>query len=172
MTNHDTDPGPDRPEPDLSEPDRPEPDLSAAGTLDPATVARLRLVVARLYRQLAQASSGQDLTFAQLSALARIEEHGPVRLGELAALERVAAPSMTRTVTPLVTAGLAARLPDPRDGRSFLVEPTPTGRALLARIRRQRSELLTRRIGALGAADREALGAAVPVLERLLADGD
>lgn len=60
--------------------------------LDAATVARLRLVVARLYRQLAQASSGRDLTMAQLSALARIEEHGPIRLGELAALERVAAP--------------------------------------------------------------------------------
>ncbi|WP_329571555.1 MarR family winged helix-turn-helix transcriptional regulator [Kitasatospora sp. NBC_01266] len=138
--------------------------------LDAATVARLRLVVARLYRQLAQASSGRDLTMAQLSALARIEEHGPIRLGELAALERVAAPSMTRTVTPLVAASLAARVADPHDGRSFLVEPTAAGRALLARIRRQRSELLARRIDALSAQDRETLSAAVPVLERLLAD--
>lgn len=77
---------------------------------------------------------------------------------------------MTRTVTPLVAASLAARVADPHDGRSFLVEPTAAGRALLARIRRQRSELLARRIDALSAQDRETLSAAVPVLERLLAD--
>jgi hypothetical protein len=49
-------------------------------------VARLRLLIARLYRQMAQASGDDlNLTYAQLSALARIEQHGPLRPGELAA---------------------------------------------------------------------------------------
>jgi DNA polymerase-4 len=52
-------------------------------------VARLRLIVARLYRQMAQASGDDlNLTYAQLSALARVQEYGPLRLGELAARER------------------------------------------------------------------------------------
>ncbi|WP_083461986.1 MarR family winged helix-turn-helix transcriptional regulator [Kitasatospora griseola] len=139
------------------------------GGLDPAAVVRLRLVVARLHRQLAQASDRQDFTFAQLSALARIEAHGPIRLGELAARERVAAPSMTRTVTPLVASGLVTRLPDPEDGRSALVELSPEGVELLAEIRQRRSEVLARRTAELDARERAVLLEALPVLERLVA---
>lgn len=142
---------------------------TGAGGLDPADVVRLRLVVARLHRQLAQASDRQDFTFAQLSALARIEQHGPIRLGELAALERVSAPSMTRTVAPLVASRLLTRLPDPEDGRSALVELSPEGIELLADTRQRRSELLARRTAELTPSERELLLAALPVLERLVA---
>ncbi|RKE17044.1 MarR family winged helix-turn-helix transcriptional regulator [Streptomyces sp. TLI_171] len=142
----------------------------AAGTgLDPAAVVRLRLVIARLHRQLAQASDRQDFTFAQLSALARIEQHGPIRLGELAALERVAAPSMTRTVAPLVASRLVSRVPDPEDGRSALVELSPEGVELFADTRQRRSEVLARRTAGLTAQERELLIDALPVLERLVA---
>ncbi|MFJ1753309.1 MarR family winged helix-turn-helix transcriptional regulator [Kitasatospora sp. NPDC088134] len=144
----------------------------AGGGLDPAEVVRLRLVIARLHRQLAQASDRQEFTFAQLSALARIEQHGPIRLGELAALERVAAPSMTRTVAPLVASRLVSRVPDPDDRRSALVELSPEGVELLADTRQRRSELLTRRTDELTPQERELLIAALPVLERLVAFED
>jgi DNA-binding MarR family transcriptional regulator len=153
------------PDPSASDPTVPDPAVP-----DPAAVARLRLVIARLHRQLAQASAGQDLTFAQQSALARIEQHGPLRLGELAARERVAAASMTRTVGPLVAAGLVSRLPDPRDGRSSLVELAPPGHRLLATVRQERSELLAGRVAALTPGEQAVLQDALPVLERLLAD--
>lgn len=139
---------------------------------DQTTVSRLRLVIARLYRQLAQASAGNDLTYSQLSALARIEEHGTMRLGELAARERVAAPSLTRTIAPLTASGLLDRQPDPSDGRSSLLTLTPAGRELLNRLRRERSELLTSRISELTAEQQEILVAAVPVLELLLSPSD
>ncbi|MEY9844293.1 MFS family permease/DNA-binding MarR family transcriptional regulator [Streptacidiphilus sp. BW17] len=129
---------------------------------------RLRLAIARLYRQMAQASHSQDLNLSQLSALARIEEHGPLRLGELASREGVAAPSMTRTLTALSYGGLIERRPDPDDRRSFLVTATPQGLALLARLRQERSELLADRIGRLTAEQREALRSALDVLELLL----
>lgn len=141
------------------------------GTLSAAAVTRLRLVIARLYRQLAQASADDlNLTYAQLSALARTQEHGPLRIGELAAQEQVAAPSLTRTMAPLAAAGLVARQPDPSDGRSWLVSVTPEGAALLGRIRRKRSELLTRRIARLDSVQLDTLLAALPVLEQLLTE--
>jgi DNA-binding MarR family transcriptional regulator len=136
-----------------------------------AAVARLRLIVARLYRQLAQASSDDlNLTYAQLSALARTQEYGPVRLGELAALEHVAAPSLTRTLRPLAAAGLISKEADPSDGRSLLVRITEDGGELLGRIRRERSELLARRMSRLTPEQSDALLAALPVLELLLTE--
>jgi DNA-binding MarR family transcriptional regulator len=133
-------------------------------------VERLRLVIARLYRQLAQASSDLDLTYAQLSALARTQQHGPLRIGELAAYEQVAAPSLTRTVAPLAAAGLIAKQPDPTDGRSSLVTITPEGDDVLDRIRRTRSGLLARRMARLDPERLDALLAALPALEQLLTE--
>ena len=138
-----------------------------------AEVTRLRLAVARLYRQMAQASHSQDLTFSQLSALARIEEHGPLRLGELAGKESVAAPSMTRTLSALDFGGLVERQADPSDGRSSLVTITAKGLALLDRVRQERSEQLAARVARLSGEQRTALSSAVEVLELLLdADSD
>ncbi|NUS16540.1 MAG: MarR family transcriptional regulator [Streptomyces sp.] len=146
-------------------------DTDGRGAPSSAAVARLRLVIARLYRQLAQASGDDlNLTYAQLSALARTQEHGPLRIGELAAHEQVAAPSLTRTVAPLVAAGLVAKQPDPSDGRSSLVSITPEGGEVLGRIRRKRSELLARRMARLDAGQLDALLAALPALEQLLTD--
>ncbi|MFI1095494.1 MarR family winged helix-turn-helix transcriptional regulator [Streptomyces sp. NPDC020917] len=136
-----------------------------------AAVGRLRLVVARLYRQMAQASGDDlNLTYAQLSALARVQEFGPLRLGELAAREQVAAPTLTRTLRPLAAAGLLTKEADPSDGRSLLVSVTSDGAELLSRIRRERSELLARRMAGLTAEQTEALMAALPVLELLLTE--
>ncbi|WP_083975404.1 MarR family winged helix-turn-helix transcriptional regulator [Kitasatospora mediocidica] len=151
---------------DPADADVPEP--SSTRGLAPDSIARLRLVIARLNRQMAQASSGQDLTSAQLSALARIEQHGPLRLGELAARERVAAPSMIRTLGPLSSAGLIAKSPDPQDGRSQLLELSEPGRQAIAQIRRERSALLSHRVERLDARQCQALEAALPVLELLL----
>ncbi|MGW5350720.1 MarR family transcriptional regulator [Streptomyces sp. NPDC004031] len=141
------------------------------GAPSSAAVARLRLIIARLYRQLAQASGDDlNLTYAQLSALARTQQHGPLRIGELAAHEQVAAPSLTRTVAPLLGAGLVVKQPDPSDGRSWLVSITPEGAQVLSRIRRTRSELLARRMARLDADQLDALLAALPALEQLLTD--
>jgi len=136
-------------------------------TLDADAIARLRLAIARLNRQMTQASSRSDLTFAQLSALARIEQHGPLRLGELAARERVTAPSIIRTIAPLSEDGLIAKEPDPDDRRSQLLVLTDHGRKVIDRIRQERSELLASRTARLTAEQSAVLAAAVPVLELL-----
>jgi hypothetical protein len=96
-----------------------------SGPPSSAAVGRLRLVVARLYRQMAQASGNDlNLTYAQLSALARVQEYGPLRLGELAAREQVPAPTLTRWRRP----ACSARRPiPPTAGRCWSASP-PTAR--------------------------------------------
>jgi DNA-binding MarR family transcriptional regulator len=69
-----------------------------------------------------------------------------------------------------VDGGLVDKGADPSDGRSSVVTLSATGRALLTRVRRERSELLTRRIGQLDPQQRDTLQAAVPILELLLTE--
>jgi DNA-binding MarR family transcriptional regulator len=113
-----------------------------------------------------QSTSG-DLTFSQTSALVAVEKLGPIRLGELAGRERVAAPSMTRTVSGLVEAGLLHRAGDPQDGRSYLLSITDRGRHFLEEMRTERNAALAQGISHLSESEFETLWAALPVLEHL-----
>ncbi|MFG3224076.1 MarR family winged helix-turn-helix transcriptional regulator [Kitasatospora sp. NPDC048194] len=142
------------------------------GGLPAEAVVRLRLAIGRLHRQMVRACGDQDLPAAQLSALARTEQHGPLRLGELAAREGVAVPSMVRTLAPLLADGLIAKTPDPLDKRSALLAPTPRGLETLDRIRRERSALLARRSARLTPDQCRRLEEALPLLELLLDEPD
>lgn len=128
---------------------------------------RLRLAVTRLARLLRKNSTiGASPT--QLSALATIERHGPITLGELAAHEGVQPPTITAAVGRLEEQGLVARQPDPDDGRVSRVVVTSEGRKLLARNRSRKTAFLVPRIAALDAEERKQLAAAVDVIDRLL----
>ena len=133
---------------------------------DPQEIARLRVAIGRLHRRMVQRTSG-NLTFSQTSALVAVEKVGPIRLGELAARERVAAPSMTRTVSGLVESGLLHRAGDPQDGRSFLLSITDLGREFLEGLRTERNAALAEGVSHLTSAEYGALRAALPVLEHL-----
>jgi DNA-binding MarR family transcriptional regulator len=128
----------------------------------------LRPAVMRLARRLRQM---QDETLQlnpnQLSAMAVLLNSGDQLMGELAVLERVQPPSMTRIVNSLETRGYVARRPDPHDHRQCLVALTESGRQVLLANRRRRDEWLAVRIAGLDEAERDALRRAVAVLERL-----
>jgi DNA-binding MarR family transcriptional regulator len=138
---------------------------------DPQDITRLRVAVGRLHRRLAQRSTS-ELTFAQISALVMVEKYGPIRQGELAAREKVAAPSMTRTVSGLVEAGLVQKIPDPEDGRSCHIVVTEAARTLLEKIRTERSAMLAERVARLTPEQYSTLVAALPVLEQLAEEAD
>lgn len=126
----------------------------------------LRISVMRLSRRMRQERT-EGLSASQVAALATMERQGPLSLGELAGLERVQPPSMTRVVTGLVDAGLAERTPHPTDRRQVLVSATESGRQLLAADRRRRDEWLAERLRELPPKDLEILRAAAPILDRL-----
>ena len=79
-----------------------------------------------------RATTAEGLTASQLSALAHLDELGPLRLGELARREGIRPPTATRLVGPLVERGLVTRSPDPDDARGVVLALTRPGRRLLA----------------------------------------
>jgi DNA-binding MarR family transcriptional regulator len=133
--------------------------------------SQIRLAVMRLARRLRQQSVG-DITQSQFSALATVERAGPLSLGDLADIERVAPPSMTRIAAHLEERGLLARTTDASDRRVARVEVTAAGRDLLMDTRTRRDAYLASRLRALSPEERDILARALPLLERLARDGD
>ena len=138
-------------------------------TLAPETdlAGELRLASMRLARRLRLERGSDDLTLSQLAVLGTLERHGASTVGELAQLERVKPPSMTRIVNSLVEATLAARRPHDLDGRQVIVDLTDTGRSLVLEDRRRRNAWLAIRISELTDDERELLGRVAPLLDRL-----
>ncbi len=130
--------------------------------------ARLRLAVTRLARQLRQ-TSDSDLSPTQSAVLATLANHGPVTLGELAELERVASPTITKVTGILHERGLVEKLTDPDDRRFVRVELTAEGRALVERSRARKTAWLARQLQGLPPGDLERLAGAADVLEHLTA---
>ncbi len=126
----------------------------------------LRVALLRIQRQL-RSKTASDITPSQSSALARIEQSGPVRLGTLAELEGTTAATMSRVIDSLADRHLIERVPDPRDGRASVVGLSPQGGALLHEIRARYTEVLRGALAELTHEEQRVLRRAVPVLERL-----
>jgi len=133
------------------------------------TAARLRLVITRLARVVRQ-HGATGLTPSQLSALARIEDVGPIRISELANRESVGAPVATRIVATLEDLGYLVRLEDPVDKRACLIGLTENGHHILKQLWEEGTAGLNARIEQLSATDITLLHAALPVLEVLARD--
>lgn len=128
--------------------------------------SRLRLAVLRLSRRLRQEAVG-EITPSQLSALTVVAKRGEVTLGELAAIERIAPPSMTRIAARLEDRGFVQRQVDPTDRRVARLVASETGLALLDTIRTRRDAYLASRLQEFTDEERNLLEAAVPLLERI-----
>lgn len=142
------------------------------GTSLTDSAARLRMAIVRTSRRLRQEAMAEagDLTPTSTAALATVERHGPLTPSELAEIERVKRPTVTRTLGCLTRAGLVERTPDPADGRSALVAVNAAGRERLRRLRGRKNAFLARRMRDLPAADLETLERAAEILERMLED--
>ncbi|MCZ3387077.1 MAG: MarR family transcriptional regulator [Actinomycetia bacterium] len=124
----------------------------------------------RLARRLRLERAEQDLTLTQLSALAALERCGPTTPGQLAAVERVRPPSMTRILAGLTDLGLIVREAHPTDGRQVLVDVSADTRAMLRADRRRREAWLAQRLATLDADQRRALREVIPILESLISE--
>ena len=138
---------------------------------DPDFPAELRLAIGRLARRLRQ-DGAIGLTPSQLSALVGIEAEDEGRkLGELADLEGVSAPTMTKIVASLERDGLVERSEDASDRRCIRVRVTVDGREALSRARARGTVALSGLLDSLTARERETLRAVTPLLKRLADTG-
>lgn len=131
--------------------------------------ARIRVVIARLARQLRQHSPG-GLSPSQWSALAMVDTQGPLRIGDLADREGVSAPTATRVVASLEELGLLSRTSDPADRRTSYISLTDEGHGKLESIRRSQSTELVQRLSGMPADEVRRLVGLLPVLESLLTE--
>ena len=104
---------------------------------------------------------------ARLSALSVLVFAGPMRLSDLARIEQVRAPTMTKVVAGLEARGLVKRRADADDGRAVRLEPTGRGTKLLQEGRRRRVARLTEALQALTAADVDVLDRAAVIIEQV-----
>ncbi|MHB1208439.1 MAG: MarR family winged helix-turn-helix transcriptional regulator [Acidimicrobiales bacterium] len=126
----------------------------------------LRVSVARIYRAL-RVNSDWSITPSQGSALARIEQCEPVRLGVLAQLEGVSAASMSRIVESLEAQGIVVRIPDPLDGRVSMVKISATGMELISAYRTASTRAIETALSTLSRDEQSSLHEALPILEKL-----
>jgi DNA-binding MarR family transcriptional regulator len=123
--------------------------------------------VNRLQRRLRRESL-EGLSPAQASALGSVSRSGNPTLGELAAMEQVQPPTMTRIVAGLSEAGMVTRVADAEDRRSARVSLTPAGARALERMRTRKNAFLIRRLGELDAEEQRCAAELVALLEHLL----
>jgi DNA-binding MarR family transcriptional regulator len=103
---------------------------------------------------------------AQLSALSVLVFAGARTLRELAALEQVKAPTMSRIVDGLVRQGLAARITGSTDRRSVSISATAKGKKLLLAGKARRVQALAKRFASLSTQEIAILEQAAEILAR------
>jgi DNA-binding MarR family transcriptional regulator len=132
-----------------------------------ALASSLRNSVMRLSRRLRIERASTDLSLNQLAVLGTLHRHGPLTVGELAGVEKVQPPSMTRTVNCLCDLGLVRRESHASDRRQVVVHLSEQAREVLEADRRRRDAWLARQLPALTPEERRLLRQVAPVLERL-----
>ena len=144
------------------------PSVQQVARTDAGLAAELRVSVMRLRRRLAnERHPDNPLSMGAMAVLGCLFRNGDLTVGELAALERVQPPSMTRTVNCLEDGGYVVRRRHETDGRQVVVVLSDLGRETVLADRERRDAWLARRLRDLTPEERDLLRRAAPVLERL-----
>jgi DNA-binding MarR family transcriptional regulator len=140
-----------------------------SGVRERETATAINSGAIHILRSLRRVDRLAGLPAARLSALSVLVFGGPCSMGQLAAAEDVAAPTMTRIVDGLEQSGLARRRVQPGPGRPVEVSATAKGERLMRRAAGRRLDALTAAMQQLSASDQRRLHAAAPALDRLAA---
>jgi DNA-binding MarR family transcriptional regulator len=142
--------------------------VAALARTDAGLSSALRISVMRLSRRLRnEREAADDLSANSLAVLGTLSRHGAMTIGDLAAVEKVQPPSMTRTVAALSARNLVQRSPHASDRRVVLVSLTEAAHEVIAESRRRKEAWLNHRLRELSPAERQVLRDAAPILERL-----
>jgi DNA-binding MarR family transcriptional regulator len=140
---------------------------------DPTVLAnRLRPVLLHLNRQLRREVHSLGVTGGQVALLVQIKVHPGIGIRELAALERISVPGMSKFTSRLEEAGLVQRAPVEGDQRRVGLTLTPAGHRVLRSVKSKRTAWLASRLRDLDPDELEAIDAAIEPLTHLLAEGE
>ncbi|WP_196222204.1 MarR family transcriptional regulator [Burkholderia ubonensis] len=137
------------------------------GAAAETVVADLTLAVGQLIRRLRSEVDSSGLNLSQISALARLDQNGPMTTAELARTESMKPQSMKAVLAGLEEEGLVSRKPHPTDGRQILFQLTRAG----LDTRRQRAVAkrawLQAALAKLDPEEMQTLVDAIPLIRRL-----
>ena len=147
--------------------------MPIAVAADPTVLAnRLRPVLLHLNRQLRREIHSVGVTGGQVSLLVQIKYHPGIGIRELAALERISVPGMSKFISRLEEAGLVQRAPVEGDQRRVGLTLTPAGQKVLRSVKSKRTAWLASRLRDLDPDELEAIDAAIEPLAHLLAEDE
>lgn len=131
---------------------------------------RLTDVITRLRRALRSSIRTEypweSLPMAQVELLQTLAA-GPLRVGELAARQRLAPNTVSGLISKLLDAGFVDRQADPGDRRTARIALTKSGNQQLSDWQRAHERRLADALKSLSPADRDAVMRALPGLEQL-----
>jgi DNA-binding MarR family transcriptional regulator len=143
--------------------------VAAASTIETTELAnRLRPVLLKLNRELRREIHSLGVTGTQVGLLVQIKYRPGIGVRELASLERMSVPGMSKFVGRLEEAGLAQRAPVEGDQRRVGISLTADGHKVLRSVKSKRTAWLSARLRQLEPEQLEALDAAIEPLAYLL----
>jgi DNA-binding MarR family transcriptional regulator len=147
--------------------------MPIAVAADPTVLAnRLRPVLLQLNRQLRREIHSLGVTGGQVSLLVQIKYRPGIGIRELAALERMSVPGMSKFISRLEEAGLVQRAPVEGDQRRVGLTLTAQGQKVLRSVKSKRTAWLAARLRELGPEELETIDAAIEPLAHLLAEDE
>src|SRR6476469_514979 len=147
--------------------------LAAVSTSDTTEIAnQLRPVLLKLNRELRREIHSLGVTGGQVSLLVQIKTRPGIGMRELASVERMSVPGMSKFVAKLEEAGLVQRAPVEGDQRRVGLSLTPAGHKVLRSVKSKRTAWLSARLRDLDPDELEAIDAAIEPLTLLLAEDE
>jgi DNA-binding MarR family transcriptional regulator len=141
---------------------------SPASPFDPASVAdALHSAAIHLLRYVRTEDERLGVSPARLSALSVLVFAGPMRLTDLARLEQVRPPTMTRLVASLEADGYVRRSAIEGDARAVRLEATSRGSKVMQEGRRRRVRRLAAKLSRVTRDDLHVLAKAAALMESL-----
>jgi DNA-binding MarR family transcriptional regulator len=143
--------------------------MLAAVSIDTTALAnRLRPVLLKLNRELRREIHSLGVTGGQVGLLVQINARPGIGMRELASVERMSVPGMSKFIAKLEEAGLVQRAAVEGDQRRVGLSLTPAGHKVLRSVKSKRTAWLAARLRHLEPEQLEAIDAAIEPLAHLL----
>jgi DNA-binding MarR family transcriptional regulator len=113
------------------------------------------------------------ITLPRFDMMAQLERQPDgLRMGELSKRMMVTGGNVTGIADQLVREGLVARVPDPRDGRAFVVRLTPSGQAAFAEMAAVHEDWVAELFRDIPAGDKDTMITLLDLMKQHLNDKD